>query len=1475
MAPKKSKAAASRGPVYDSSDSGEDEPIVVARPGGWGSPPGDSDEEEPSVPVEPHASSSNDHQGEADSAAFSTGNARSDNAVEVEPLVSPQPGPPTQAPPALPTLSPLATVLEPPQPPAVVTPAPAVAIPVPINAPLPDNLGSPGPSGITPSASTSTGTIAETAVSSPVIPRIGGTAMTGVTAMQKVRQSLGLRKGEPLPQEYFIQSRLRESLGLDEDDPLPPGYSAESGILVESSPAPSQGPAVARFGNDNTDPGAPLEDTHVASSPPTASVHGPASTPARMPPSGNFHAGENIDDDESSSGLDEDMVDAGEAISGGQSVAPSPSTDIAPVPGGSVAPSSSSEHSALAFVSILSGSGVQPASEPASAAQATASLTSSGEDSDPVTRRTSNRPLLASTDEDSSDDAPPDESEVPPIPSSSNDSAQSAASLDAEATVRYDAPASPYHASDPPESPSPPVVNAPRRSARNAGRQAAPAGAPSNGGSSDDDGSSGDDDSGSHHEPDEPSDVEDDEDVDVSEEDISDASFSARLKPEAKSQATSKSKLDRKGKSKAPLADEDVEADDEPTTRKRKPKISSVRAGTFLDAARELRDMDAKFKSVKDDFDLSENISLIQADKLRFFLKDSALLRVVAPYKRAEPARLLEDFLNEPLPPHPPAWRWRYASPTQQAKTPGGTGVSFVLGTRSNQTLVETNISYAIIAEDDPRRDEDVTAVCDSVLEILQRLPYPRFSSTFLEALIRVVAHVIHHAPKVLFMPTWQKTSGHMLVPIRHIIRESGEVAITRLEMAHGQLANVDIDDIPDVEEFCSFKAGTTFQAVTVTHETREDGSTYTSSAIPADILAGPDADNAVKLEKFMRFATYTLSDRIVSSDGLKEMFHMMLSDSGIRVHMAQGIYGGRHLFYPKPSQEERSVSYRLSDASFKDISAGEMPQHIAFVRTLDGVLASIPLDVGISYFSASGDPRIAALYLAQAADMVNEQVLEQQHGSAMCFCDKQMAFTITHHCQACLGERVCRSLIRYNNARVCKGCKVKLEGDASPDTIEKVVTKSTTRNHNRECRVFKKNPQSKEEKKRLDDMLKMVLENCRPGGKWYDDYKSQERELSGISEARVHRDPFVCSIDAVEPYALSHDDTMRVHTAENVVLTTSGYNYIKQRQLVGWLVELATYQRSSTHSPEEKREFLELAHQLYLVACKTPFTKKARTEGRGLADLLADVAEWRCGRPVTEDGPWNDLYWQWSLSGYRSQSCYWDAETIKRLSGLIDEIMQSFGVELQKADDGAPWIADEDGEPCPSWWGWGPLSVCMTQRLRRMRIICNRYWITIDSPEGLCAEFFYQLCCDDEEYREFFDLPLTIWLRHPCCFSVGHKIHGEGMATGWPTKPSKLSDRNNEANNILFETWTSNTAKMDMEEVSCDALRVDIVDVKLHRPELYNPSNDPLSVDFPKRSDQTVIDHLTAQDIAAESLVMSIEVDEDAGNEEEGEVMD
>ena len=61
--------------------------------------------------------------------------------------------------------------------------------------------------------------------------------------------------------------------------------------------------------------------------------------------------------------------------------------------------------------------------------------------------------------------------------------------------------------------------------------------------------------------------------------------------------------------------------------------------------------------------------------------------------------------------------------------------------------------------------------------------------------------------------------------------------------------------------------------------------------------------------------------------------------------------------------------------------------------------------------------------------------------------------------------------------------------------------------------------------------------------------------------------------------------------------------------------------------------------------------------------------------------------------------------------------------------------------------------------------------------------------------------LPLVATVGHPLRFSVAHKHHGLAMWTGWPPKPTKLSDRNEDKNNVLFETWASNLYKMDSDE--------------------------------------------------------------------------
>lgn len=56
--------------------------------------------------------------------------------------------------------------------------------------------------------------------------------------------------------------------------------------------------------------------------------------------------------------------------------------------------------------------------------------------------------------------------------------------------------------------------------------------------------------------------------------------------------------------------------------------------------------------------------------------------------------------------------------------------------------------------------------------------------------------------------------------------------------------------------------------------------------------------------------------------------------------------------------------------------------------------------------------------------------------------------------------------------------------------------------------------------------------------------------------------------------------------------------------------------------------------------------------------------------------------------------------------------------------------------------------------------------------------------------------------------FSIGHKIHGRQMRTGWTTSnPSSMDDYDASQSNILFETWISSCAKFDYKQQNCDLI--------------------------------------------------------------------
>jgi hypothetical protein len=80
--------------------------------------------------------------------------------------------------------------------------------------------------------------------------------------------------------------------------------------------------------------------------------------------------------------------------------------------------------------------------------------------------------------------------------------------------------------------------------------------------------------------------------------------------------------------------------------------------------------------------------------------------------------------------------------------------------------------------------------------------------------------------------------------------------------------------------------------------------------------------------------------------------------------------------------------------------------------------------------------------------------------------------------------------------------------------------------------------------------------------------------------------------------------------------------------------------------------------------------------------------------------------------------------------------------------------------------------------------------------------------------------LPLTTYMRHPLKFSLGRRHHGFHMRTGWPLDPKSLSDREEALNNVLVESWSTNSMKFDLEEGYYPFLIAMVADYKI--PERF-----------------------------------------------------
>lgn len=111
------------------------------------------------------------------------------------------------------------------------------------------------------------------------------------------------------------------------------------------------------------------------------------------------------------------------------------------------------------------------------------------------------------------------------------------------------------------------------------------------------------------------------------------------------------------------------------------------------------------------------------------------------------------------------------------------------------------------------------------------------------------------------------------------------------------------------------------------------------------------------------------------------------------------------------------------------------------------------------------------------------------------------------------------------------------------------------------------------------------------------------------------------------------------------------------------------------------------------------------------------------------------------------------------------------------------------------------------------------------DNIETIFLECIWQFL-DVKLTDGIFDLPISIYIRHPLRFTVAHRHHGSQLRSAWTTAhPSSIEERDSSKDNMSIEACIVNWAKSDFPEELYPAIKQDLVDNLNIPKEWYDPS--------------------------------------------------
>ncbi|KAK5708912.1 hypothetical protein LTR17_020240 [Elasticomyces elasticus] len=568
--------------------------------------------------------------------------------------------------------------------------------------------------------------------------------------------------------------------------------------------------------------------------------------------------------------------------------------------------------------------------------------------------------------------------------------------------------------------------------------------------------------------------------------------------------------------------------------------------------------------------------------------------------------------------------------------------------------------------------------------------------------------------------------------------------------------------------------------------------------------------------EKYLRFLKWKLHgvigtksqvDRLIRH--YERLYRVQAGKGGsVRVGIAKSIVRMSQSYVYCNTQLVPSAS-TLRELGLDSVSRTTQAHNLVVrVHEIDGEWITPVLQAGYTAYVESGDVTQALIATATVADFMNGQIKAGFAPPGECSCTSVTQNEVHHHCSRCFMLVLCSK--RQPNAygsMLCENC-LKLDDDTS-NLSENRVKAGLTRSIRQECRRLGIPVDEKDIQDAVDDAVAQLPQGQGKERKFIDKYTGVEHTIVGWLT------PFGLSVDAVDPFARMPDGTLRNHVAGNVLVTTSRINFAKgRRNLPGVLEEVKVHFLASETSGGDRldgnqkvdldKQTLGLCEPLHIIACKQHMQTGIRLNvALTSEEVKATEDEWRSGK-LSVDGDhtaWTE-YASRIVRDIEEMECPWDDETLKAQAKICLQIEKKFGYSFQKSpEDQAPWISLE---PMPEDWNMDKWFTFCYTRLQRLKLLCNRYWETLDTEEGIAAELMWQMATDEEAYLEFLNLPRSMKMRHALMMSLGKKIHGQQMLTGWPAHPRELSDRDDSKNNLLGETNFSNTFKGNLQKEGC-----------------------------------------------------------------------